>query len=67
MRAVSAPVRSEPVFFVGPNSSVVADIESSLEAVFEVSMDNVVAEKEVAALPSDPQTWRREEDWLTIS
>lgn len=63
---VSTSASSQPASFVGLHSTAIADVESSPEDFFEVSIDNDVTGKEVAVRPVDLQTYKREEVWLTI-
>lgn len=65
-RAVSASAGRKPAFSAGALSSVMADDERSREDVAEVHTDDDVAGKQVAVRSLDPQTYRREEAWITI-
>lgn len=51
--------------FAGSNWSVAVDIESSVEDVVEVSIEQHVTEKVVALHPFELQTYKREETLLT--
>lgn len=62
MRAVGVSAGSKLAASAGPHSSVVTDVESSLEDVVEVPADAYTAE-EAAVHSSVPQICRLEQDF----
>lgn len=66
MRTVSLSVISRLAFCTVPHSSVVADVQSSGQAVVKNSIDDDVTDKVAGARLFDPQTYRRERVWLTL-
>lgn len=66
MRALSVSAGSEPPPATGSHSSVVVDVSSSPEDVFEAVINEDGAGKEVTARYYDSQTYRREKVWLNI-
>lgn len=66
MRNVRASTSSRSAFLVDSHSPVVANVESSLKVVAEVSIDDDFTRQDVAARPFDQQTYRSEKAWLTI-
>lgn len=60
MLDVSPAATLKPSSFVGPQTSVKADVKCSAEVVAKASVDDYVTIRKVGVSPIDPQTYKSE-------